>query len=619
MKAEVLLAAKRRGIDSDRIVFSDRLQWTDRDGDLALSFARVNSGRVTIFLNAIKSRDVDYRYVIEEVAKVCDEDGLVFEKSGFNEDEPRDDQGRWTDGGGDSGDDSGSGSTGGSAADSSGAGSSGGPAVSSAAPEGSSGAYERTSPRNDQGSGRLSGASIVQDFAPTKSHAESLAARDATPLTFHELGKGGGAVFRSAIDSAKAGSKFGSAVTLYDVGNYDKARTFLTSDGLSGFALKGNDIISVFKDPSSSSKQTVASILALAVQEGGKRLDCFDTVLPNIYAHEGFKAVSRTPFDDQFQPPGWDKSLFKAFNGGSPDVVFMIYDPTGVAYKAGDGKMFDSYDEAQAAQIAALPSSTPAADLLSSHHNDETHTLAEMKSQLSPAFIAEAEKAQNEMKGLPLTNVKYTGPDGKYVQARASAQSAILRDLFSQKAISAATPKAGEKPTLILTGGRPAAGKTSSLAGELGDKVKSSFYISADEIQEHLPGYMGRHAGLFNGEAQDIALQAEKIARHLGLNILYDATMKTKQSALDRVQNYKAAGYDVDGYFVHTTPTTSALRSADRFMHDPNGKGRYIPPEASFNSRSNEATFDSLIPHLRNWALYDNNGDKPVRIAGSLK
>jgi hypothetical protein len=52
-------------------------------------------------------------------------------------------------------------------------------------------------------------------------------------------------------------------------------------------------------------------------------------------------------------------------------------------------------------------------------------------------------------------------------------------------------------------------------------------------------------------------------------------------------------------------------------MSDKNGKGRYIPLEISYNSRTNESTFDSLIPHLRNWAIYDNNGSKPRRIVGS--
>jgi predicted ABC-type ATPase len=259
-------------------------------------------------------------------------------------------------------------------------------------------------------------------------------------------------------------------------------------------------------------------------------------------------------------------------------------------------------------------SKTPASDLLAKNYPDDI-PLDELKAQMTPEFKAAAAQAEAEMAGMQITSRRYQDANGKYVPERAELHRAIIRELFTPEAIAKATPKPGVKPVLILSGGRPAAGKTSSLKKELGNKLDTSFYINADEIQEKLPGYKGAHAGIYNGEAQDIALQAEKVARHMGLNILYDATLKSKQPALERVLNYKEAGYDVDGYFVHTTPATSVHRSAARFMSD---TGRYLPPEIPYNSRTNESTFDSLIPHLRNWALYDNNGAKPKRIAGNL-
>jgi predicted ABC-type ATPase len=259
-------------------------------------------------------------------------------------------------------------------------------------------------------------------------------------------------------------------------------------------------------------------------------------------------------------------------------------------------------------------STTPSQDLLALHHDDEHDTFDNVLAQLTPEQKAAMARAEDSMKDLKPTNVEFVGPDGKYTPERAKLQAEILNDkIFTKERIAAAVPKNGEKPVLTLTGGRPAAGKTSALRNELGDTAKNSFYISADEIQEHLPGYTGEHAGIYNGEAQDMALQAEKIAREHGLNITYDATLKSTQPAHDRVDMYKAAGYDVNGYFVHTSPTTSAVRSAQRFMTT----GRYVPPIVSFKSRTNEKTFDSLIPKLKKWAVYDNNGAKPKRIAGS--
>lgn len=217
--------------------------------------------------------------------------------------------------------------------------------------------YQGGSPGNDRGDGRLKGATIKQVFSPTEDHP--LTGSDhAAPLTFNELGEGGAAVFHSLISEAKSSNKFGAAVTLYPEEDYGKGmRLFTTDDGNVGFALKGDDIVSVFKNDASKAKDIVGSILPLAVQEGGRRLDCFDTVLPTIYGANGFKAVARTPFDENYQPDGWDKKTFSAFNGGKPDVVFMVADKDAAPYKRGDGKTYASYDEGMAAQEDAVAAS----------------------------------------------------------------------------------------------------------------------------------------------------------------------------------------------------------------------------------------------------------------------
>jgi hypothetical protein len=91
------------------------------------------------------------------------------------------------------------------------------------------------------------------------------------------------------------------------------------------------------------------------VQNGATWLNAFDTVLPQKYARHGFKPVARLKFDEQFARSEWgDEAVdqfMKAtedFNGGQPDLVFMVYDPnfvdqvpTGVG-----GDLVGSYDEA---------------------------------------------------------------------------------------------------------------------------------------------------------------------------------------------------------------------------------------------------------------------------------
>jgi hypothetical protein len=104
-----------------------------------------------------------------------------------------------------------------------------------------------------------------------------------------------------------------------------------------------------------SQKGAVNAILQLATQEGGRRLDAFDTVLPNLYSVHGFRAVARTKWSDEYSPDGWDKETFKEFNNGEPDVVFMVHDPKYFGkYTKADGDVIAEYDDGAKAQAEAL-------------------------------------------------------------------------------------------------------------------------------------------------------------------------------------------------------------------------------------------------------------------------
>lgn len=169
---------------------------------------------------------------------------------------------------------------------------------------------------------------------------------------FRELaGTSGARRFHDAIAAAKAAHPNGPAMTLYSPEEYAGMRTFLTPDGSAGFALNGDDIVSVFRHPASPMRGATPSILDLATGQGGRTLDAFDTVLPRVYSESDFRAVSRTPFNPEFAPPGWNYQRMAPFNGGKPDVVFMVHDPAyGKPYVPGDGVMMPDYDSAKAVQ-----------------------------------------------------------------------------------------------------------------------------------------------------------------------------------------------------------------------------------------------------------------------------
>lgn len=131
-------------------------------------------------------------------------------------------------------------------------------------------------------------------------------------------------------------------------------RLFSTPEGDAGFALKGDDIVSVFKHPQAPYRGVTKSMLDIATQEGGRRLDAFDTVLPRLYSQSGFRAVARLPFNDEYAPEGWSHEHFKAFNGGRPDVVFMAHDPQAGLYQPGDGNPVYEYEHGATEQDHAL-------------------------------------------------------------------------------------------------------------------------------------------------------------------------------------------------------------------------------------------------------------------------
>jgi hypothetical protein len=160
--------------------------------------------------------------------------------------------------------------------------------------------------------------------------------------------------FIRAITAASDAHPDGASVYVYPQEEYESARLFLTDDGMAGFALKDGDIVSVFKHPDMKAPGVVQSMISLAVQEGGRKLDAFDTMLPYFYEMQGFKVVSRVPWDEKEMPPGWDKERFADFNNGEPDVVFMVWDPDNYNQYTGEGVMSESYDSAVARQDAAV-------------------------------------------------------------------------------------------------------------------------------------------------------------------------------------------------------------------------------------------------------------------------
>lgn len=175
-------------------------------------------------------------------------------------------------------------------------------------------------------------------------HLRSLG--ESTP-ELYELHPRDAETYRRQMETLRDGNRFAASVYVYSDDEYEGMRLLVTDDGRSGIALKDDEIVSLYAHHDSNHSGAANSMLETAVAAGGRRLDCFDTVLPAIYAKSGFVPVARLKWNDDYAPDGWDYDTYAAFNGGRPDVVFMAHDPASVdsRYQRGSGRYVNSYDD----------------------------------------------------------------------------------------------------------------------------------------------------------------------------------------------------------------------------------------------------------------------------------
>lgn len=139
----------------------------------------------------------------------------------------------------------------------------------------------------------------------------------------------------------------GDAVDVH--GDYSNTKNFLSSDGLSGFAIEENgNLVSVF---SLGNKGFLKTIKDYVKQNGATKLDCYNSKLqnlPEIYEKTlGFKLASILDFDYDFlvEDKGKEYADYFVENYGEAPVAFMVNTDQDI-----ETKYFDknSYSEAEA-------------------------------------------------------------------------------------------------------------------------------------------------------------------------------------------------------------------------------------------------------------------------------
>lgn len=264
--------------------------------------------------------------------------------------------------------------------------------------------------------------------------------------------------------------------------------------------------------------------------------------------------------------------------------------------------------------------SKDSASALFDEHNDPSATAESVVASTEGAKEAIEKVTKQLAEGVhtnaPVAQGGFIKPDGTYTDERQALHQKILEEELTPERIRAATPAEGVKPTLSVLGGRGGSGKSFFTQEKIADPAKA-IYLNSDDIQEKLPGYAGWNAAFYHEEASDIVAKADEIVRGLGVNVIHDATMRSVKGATARIDDYKRAGYRIEGHYMFLPPQTSTKRGLERFMRGKGIKGRYVPPEYLIGSVTNERTFDGLKAKLDRWTIYQNMGKSPKLVAES--
>lgn len=195
----------------------------------------------------------------------------------------------------------------------------------------------------------------------------------ATPLELRDTSSDP-QLFSTALEEARQKNPHGLMVSPKTVEelNQPGTITFMNADNMAGALVTADgDIEAVFKNPQSKAKQAATSLLITAVENGGRKLDCYGDELVHTYNGRGFEAVARIPFNAGAVEDGWtygakDVYVMKLLDGVTAQDIagrLRMDEDDGGFHMQTDAELanlpvFDDYDEALAYRDSLL--TTPA-------------------------------------------------------------------------------------------------------------------------------------------------------------------------------------------------------------------------------------------------------------------
>lgn len=202
--------------------------------------------------------------------------------------------------------------------------------------------------------GTARGSQVLRGFLTASPEAQNAINQSgATPLELRDT-TSDPQLFSTALEEARQKNPHGLMVSPKTVEELSQpgTRTFMSADNMAGaLVTEDGDIEAVFKNPQSKAKQAATSLLITAVENGGRKLDCYGKDLVSTYNKRGFEAVARIPFNAGEVEDGWTY--------GNQDVYVMkLHDGVtaqDIAGQLGKSEMDGGFHMQTDAELANLP------------------------------------------------------------------------------------------------------------------------------------------------------------------------------------------------------------------------------------------------------------------------
>ena len=216
------------------------------------------------------------------------------------------------------------------------------------------GSRPRTGSDDLEEGGAARGSQVLRGFLTASPEAQNAIKQSgATPLELRDTSSDP-QLFSTALEEARQKNPHGLMVSPKTVEELSQpgTRTFMSADNMAGaLVTEDGDIEAVFKNPQSKAKQAATSLLITAVENGGRKLDCYGKDLVSTYNKRGFEAVARIPFNAGEVEDGWTY--------GNQDVYVMkLHDGVtaqDIAGQLGKSEMDGGFHMQTDAELANLP------------------------------------------------------------------------------------------------------------------------------------------------------------------------------------------------------------------------------------------------------------------------